>query len=625
MKNFKGLLFGLLIMASVFVAPQIVEAALYLDSEVQCSENGDWYYSEYYDYGSHTNYEYDYTGEIVISDYKGNGMQIVIPATLDGKTVVEIGDSAFYNCENIKTVNFTQAPSVTKIGNYAFEYCSALQTVTWDASNIESIGTYAFYGCGSLKNITIPTNTNYNKIEAYTFAYCSSLSSIKTLPANIESIGEQAFRDTGITEFVIPNTVINIEGYAFCDCEKLKTIKLPENDLFTSIPSGMLKDCKVLSSLTIPSNVDTIGYESLCRVGLPNLIIPATVQTIEDDVFYGCGNVNLKYIQFKGTTPPTFGDDVFYNCKDVTVILPVGTTATYKAEMINAGMAATSTYMESNIDITVIPVPSEGYNEKLEVVGKLYEGVQLNKLPIKGTFRNSANNAVVAGKLTWQEPTKKYERGGYNIGWVFTPSSPNALKVTGTIYVYVEDLPNKPYSITLKSMGKNNVKFYWSSVYGVAGYEIWRQEGSGKWISIGTTTNTEYTAKKLGAGKNYQFKVRAYGLCGTTKVYGEYSSVIKAGTKPAVPTIKKLKKKGKTITVTWKKAISGANGYEIAISNKAKKGFIVKTIVKKAKAKKGTVKNLTKKKTYYVKVRAYKVINGQKVYSAYSKVKKIKL
>lgn len=625
MKQAKYFILGTLLLFSLLFVPQVVKADLRLGSEVQCNENGDWYYQEYYNYGADTNYEYVYTGEIVISDYEGNGMQITIPATLDGKTVVELGNDAFYYCENIKTVDFRQAPSVTKIGNYAFAGCSALQTVTWDPAVIEKVGSYAFSGCESLKNITIPTNSAYNKIESNTFRNCELLSSIKTLPANIESIGESAFYNTGITEFIIPNTVINVENYAFYACEKLKSIKLPENDLFTTIPDGMLKDCQVLTSVTIPANIDTLGYESFCRAGMASLIIPSTVTTIEDDAFYGCGGVNLKYIQFKGTTPPTFGSDVFYGCNDVTVIVPTSATNAYKTEMVNAGMGSTSTYMESNIDITIIPVPSEAYNEKLEVVGTLYEGIQLNKLTIKGTFRNSANNAVVAGKLTWQEPTKKYESGGYNIGWVFTPTSPNALKVTGTIYVSVKSLPAKPYSITLKSMGKNNVKFYWSSVYDAAGYEIWRQEGNGKWTSIGTTTKTEYTAGKLGSGKIYQFRVRPYGLCGTTKVYGEYSSTIKAGTKPAVPTIKKLKKKGKTITVTWKKAISGADGYEIAISNKSKKGFKVKTTVKKAKAKKGTVKKLTKKKTYYVKVRAYKVINGKKIYSAYSKVKKIKL
>ena len=37
------------------------------------------------------------------------------------------------------------------------------------------------------------------------------------------------------------------------------------------------------------------------------------------------------------------------------------------------------------------------------------------------------------------------------------------------------------------------------------------------------------------------------------------------------------------------------------------------------------VTGLTKGKTYYVKVRAYKTVNGVKVYGAYSSVKKVKL
>ena len=51
---------------------------------------------------------------------------------------------------------------------------------------------------------------------------------------------------------------------------------------------------------------------------------------------------------------------------------------------------------------------------------------------------------------------------------------------------------------------------------------------------------------------------------------------------------------------------------------------LIKT-VKKNKIVSYSKKNLKKGKTYYIKVRAYKVIDGKKVYGTYSKVKKIKM
>lgn len=91
-------------------------------------------------------------------------------------------------------------------------------------------------------------------------------------------------------------------------------------------------------------------------------------------------------------------------------------------------------------------------------------------------------------------------------------------------------------------------------------------------------------------------------------------------------TIKKVKSpKKKTILVQWKK-LAGVTGYQIKIGTNKKitKGKKTYT-VKKAKTVKKTIKKLKRKKKYYVKVRAYKIVNGQKKYGTWSKVKKVKV
>ena len=46
--------------------------------------------------------------------------------------------------------------------------------------------------------------------------------------------------------------------------------------------------------------------------------------------------------------------------------------------------------------------------------------------------------------------------------------------------------------------------------------------------------------------------------------------------------------------------------------------------IKKQKTTKTTVKKLKAKKKYYVRMRTYKIVNGKKVYSAWSKIKTVK-
>ncbi len=95
--------------------------------------------------------------------------------------------------------------------------------------------------------------------------------------------------------------------------------------------------------------------------------------------------------------------------------------------------------------------------------------------------------------------------------------------------------------------------------------------------------------------------------------------------KPKKTSISKIKAQKKGFKVTWKK-VSNAKGYQVKYSTSKK--FTKKTsktvTVKKATTTSKTVKDLKKKKTYYVKVRSYKTVNGKKVYSDWSKVKSVK-
>ena len=118
------------------------------------------------------------------------------------------------------------------------------------------------------------------------------------------------------------------------------------------------------------------------------------------------------------------------------------------------------------------------------------------------------------------------------------------------------------------------------------------------------------TAKKPG---KVQIKVTAAATANYKKSTGTITLIVV----PATPTVKKAAAyKTKAIKVSYKK-VSGASGYQITYAtNKAFKN--AKSTYVSGKKSSAVIKNLKKGKKYYVKVRAYKKINGKKFYSVYS-------
>ena len=94
--------------------------------------------------------------------------------------------------------------------------------------------------------------------------------------------------------------------------------------------------------------------------------------------------------------------------------------------------------------------------------------------------------------------------------------------------------------------------------------------------------------------------------------------------KPKSAKFKKVKSAKKAISVEWKK-VGGVKGYQVQVATDKKFKKNKKTVnIKKQKTTKTTVKKLKAKKKYYVRIRTYKIVNGKKVYSAWSKVKSVK-
>ena len=133
--------------------------------------------------------------------------------------------------------------------------------------------------------------------------------------------------------------------------------------------------------------------------------------------------------------------------------------------------------------------------------------------------------------------------------------------------------------------------------------------------------NTDYTVS-YAKGRKY---VGKYAVKITFK--GKYSGTktLYFTIKPKATSISSLKAGSKKFTVKWKKQATQTTGYQVQVATNKKFKKNKKTVtIKKQKTTKTTVKKLKAKKKYYVRVRTYKIVNGKKVYSSWSKIKTVK-
>lgn len=382
-------------------------------------------------------------------------MEMIIPSTIDGYPVTNIGDKAFQAC-GIKSI--TIPDSVTSIGYRAFSGCWNLTSITIP-DGVTSIGNQAFIDCGILKSIIVDDNSNYCSIDGVLFNknktilmqypagktnieyiipngvtsvgegafFCSiNLKSI-TIPDGVTNIGDKAFFDCWSLESItIPEGVTSIGDSAFCFCESLVSITIPEG--VASIGDYAFSGCSSLTSITIPDGVTSIGdYAfSSCR-SLKSFTIPDSVTSIEDYAFSGCssltsiiipdGVISMGIYAFSGcrdlesiTIPngiTNIGNGVFYSCSNIADVYYKGTEEEWKAisiEPYNKGLTNAAIHFAPNTkttlannrkSFTITPINVENYKTVILV---LYDGDKFIE----------TQSAVYTGEVISFTTTKEY-------------------------------------------------------------------------------------------------------------------------------------------------------------------------------------------------------------------------
>ena len=379
-------------------------------------------------------YTLDDANRATITGYNGSAAALYIPEEIDGHEVVAIGNGAFEDRTDLRTVMIPD--SVTRIEVWAFYNCNNLSNVTL-SNNLNYMGEYAFGNCKKITKIEIPKSLDSSggpfkncdglktvtfekgttEISSSLFEDCTGLEEID-IPDTVTVIENSAFNGcVNLLKIMIPDSVTRIENWAFYNCNNLSTVTLSNN--LNYMGEYAFGNCKKITKIEIPKSLDSSGgpfknCDGLKTVtfekgtteissslfedctGLEEIDIPDTVTVIENSAFNGC--VNLSQITIPDTV--TIIDKfAFYDCeKLVSVNIPDSVTKIYDYAFDDC----------SNLSNMTL-------SKNLEYMGERAFGncTKITKIEIPKSLDSSGGpfeNCISLKKVTFEKGTTKISR-----------------------------------------------------------------------------------------------------------------------------------------------------------------------------------------------------------------------
>ncbi len=178
--------------------------------------------------------------------------------------------------------------------------------------------------------------------------------------------------------------------------------------------------------------------------------------------------------------------------------------------------------------------------------------------------------------------------------------------------------PSAPDAVAFKT-GAGAISFTWSADANAVSYEVYRTAGSQSPKKIGTSTSASYTDRNVKHGKIYTYCIKAIGR-------SKSSALSKGFSRLFLSAPKKLKVKAtgkKSAAITWKRQ-NFVSGFQLRYSGNKKFKKAKNVTINNGFVSKYTWQKLPKK-TLFFQIRSFRIVNGKKQYSAWSKTVKARI
>ncbi len=524
-----------------------------------------------------------------IGDSAFYGCRGLIEAKISGGS---IGEEAFAGCSNLQKLTLSEG--VTEIEDYAFESCGSLTSVTIP-STVREIGDNAFSLCDSLAKVTISEGVteigdysfNVDSLTEVTipvsvkvigdaaFGFGDNLTDVYYGGSEKQwkSIKIYSYNDTLLEATIHYNSVVgkqvknlkalafgkkirlnwdpvkNAAGYyiyaMYSNGDKYKTYSTSNTYAnFTGLINGDTYKFKVRPySLDSKGGRDYGKYSSTVSAApyndaVKNLKASAYDQKVKLtwDAVKNAEGYNIYAMYADGSKYKTY-DTTKTSCSFTK--LTNGNKYQFKIREYKVDSTGTKVYaskyssavsatprMDAVSGFKALPF-SQKVNVSWQAMDKA-DGYYVNVVYSDGTlYKNysTTKTSVNFTKLT-NGKTYKFRVRAYEL-------SSKGSKVYGKYTSYKSVKPYNDKVTGLKAVGgTNKVALSWTAVDKAEGYNIYAMYADGSKYKTYNTTKTACNFNNLKSGKTYQFKVREYKKnAAGSKVYGTYSSVVKATAK----------------------------------------------------------------------------------------------
>ncbi len=228
------------------------------------------------------------------------------------ESVSSIGEEALSACDALEEVYIPN--SVEYIGNRCFEDTHSLKRIHISENPELNIISTACFADSGIKSITIPPNIQ--RIRQFAF-HGSDLKEV-IFSEGLSVIGKQAFISTPIQTLQFPSTLHLMMDSAFRNCMDLTSVDLSRATELTRLESRVFAECSNLRKVSFPESIWEIeGYAFAGCSKLESIRLSKT-SVIGDFAFFNC--TSLREVYLIDTVLTELGGYAFSNCSpDLTI------------------------------------------------------------------------------------------------------------------------------------------------------------------------------------------------------------------------------------------------------------------------------------------------------------------